>query len=83
MPMGARSRAIGRAATKVLYLQVCDLKAYLSVECCHTGSVYDAASVPICVRLVLPHLPHGEADHVKGSCDIYLQEQNTQRKVYQ
>lgn len=55
--------------------------SYLSIERRHTGSVYDAASVPVCIRLILAHLPHGEADHIKGSCDIHLEDQSRYIRV--
>lgn len=45
---------------------------YLSIKGCHAGSVDDAASVPICIRLVLPHLTNGKANHIKRSCNVHL-----------
>ena len=45
----------------------------LSIERCHAGCVNDAASVSVCVGLVLPHRTHSETNHIKGSCDVHLQ----------
>lgn len=48
----------------------------LSVKRCHAGCVDNAASVSVCIWLILPHLTHGKANHVKGSCDVHLQVTN-------
>lgn len=99
MPMGARSRAMGRVIPTMPPLEaeyaawptwgkkqtvethakrtralifVC-VSGDLSIKCRHASSVNDASSVTICVRLILPHLTDGEANHVEGSCDVHLQ----------
>ncbi|KAF3860825.1 hypothetical protein F7725_001080, partial [Dissostichus mawsoni] len=38
---------------------------------CHAGCVDDAASVSIGIRLVLPHLPQRQTDHIKGSSNVF------------
>lgn len=104
MPMGARSRAMGRVIPtmppfeaeyaawptwnkngegkkkkyklsdhSVISLTSVCVSNDLSVKGCHAGCVNDAASVSVCIGLVLPHLAHGKANHIKGSRDVHLQ----------
>lgn len=49
----------------------------LSIKGGHAGGVNDAASVSVRIRLVLPHLTHGEANYVEGARDVHLQEKYT------
>lgn len=48
----------------------------LSIEGCHTSGVNDASSVSVRIRLVLPHCARSEANHIKGSCYVHLQNIN-------
>lgn len=47
--------------------------SHLSIKRCHAGGVDDAASVSVCVWLVLRHLADSKADHVKSSRNVHLQ----------
>lgn len=58
------------------FIYVCRLVSVsndLSIERCHAGCVNDAASVSVCIGLVLPHRTNSETNHIKGSCDVHLQ----------